>query len=187
MNTSRWIMIIFVAVVFVAGVTSMSWSELKMRPAGEPKATIQTAPRKVTEAEDMVKVDKMQAVPARKTTPVLEGLDLAIWMTPYLAYGPGGQTVHIKNIGTVGAGTQTFTAEFKAKGENSNSCFEYPPIVKVVPGPNGELTINIKGSDISNYLGSPPIGWLARITQSPPESNNFNNSQSINLTPGQCN
>ncbi len=69
MKTFRWIMIMIAAVVFVAGATSMSWSERKMHPAGEPKATTQTTKPAITKAEDVIKVDEIKKEVARTCPP----------------------------------------------------------------------------------------------------------------------
>lgn len=55
MKTFRWIMVMFVAVAFITGLTSVSWSERKMIPAAKPKATIQVTSPKATEAKEVTR------------------------------------------------------------------------------------------------------------------------------------
>ena len=169
MKKYRCLIMVVISLFFIVSIISVVWSGTVTRP-----------PRSATEQE--AQKDIYDTTHKAKTPP---GLDLKIWMEPYLVLGAGGKTDHVKNIGTAGAGNSTFTARFQAKCEGSNICFTRS-FTSVVPSPGHEVTRNYMGIDITNFLHQQPIGWLARIIMSPPEKNSNNNEHSINLTYDQC-
>ncbi len=164
MKTFRRLIMVGVSLFFIVSASSMVWSGQKARPAiGQADERVQ---REIRDAQ------------RRLYTPAY--LDLSVEVKPI---GGGGLKVYVKNIGTKGAGTSTYSGYFMAKGPNTpqGKCFK-KNISHIVPGPGGENTKTYSASEIAQKLGTLPVAYYAYVNLRPKNlaEKTYNNNEAGN-------